>query len=184
MLRRRTRLLLLLLPALDLFAQSAPAARPKQSTLPSDLVAKVRKDLKLPEKQSCLDGHHLSLEQAVSTQWMMLNDAAGPSLLVKGLAPCLADGANGPLLVYGQFYDGWRKILDGTGRELLALRARSKGWGDLELWEQQSASDSIRRSYRFDGYEYKAAGCEMLQLADRTTGKPLPKPISSRCPKQ
>ncbi len=183
MLRRRSRFWLVLLPALGLSAQTPPATRPKQSTLPSDLVAKVRKDLKLTEKQPCLDTNHLSLEQSVATEWLILNDPAGPSLLVKGLAPCLANAGNGSMLVYGQFYDGWRRILDANGHQVLALRSKSKGWGDLELWEQQSASDSIRRVYRFDGYEYKAAGCEMVQLADRTTGKPLAKPISSRCAK-
>lgn len=181
--RRHARFLFVLWPALEILAQSQPAAQPKQHTLPSDLVAKVRTALKISDKQACLDTNHLRFEQSFTTQWLILNDSAGPALVVQGLAPCLADASNGPILLYGQFYDGWRAILNANGHQLQPLRSKSKGWGDLELWEQQSASDSMRRVYRFDGYEYKAAGCEMVQLADRATGKPLAKPIVSRCAK-
>jgi hypothetical protein len=181
--RHRTAFLLPFLPIFGLFAQSPPASRSKGSVLPSDLIAKVRENLKISDKQACLDSNHLSLEQAVSTRWLYLNEAAGPSLVVQGLAPCLAGAGNGPILVYGQFYDGWRKILDAEGHQIQESRARSKGWSELDVWQQQSPAESIRRNYRFDGYEYKAAGCEMVQLVDPATGKPLPKPITSRCAK-
>ena len=181
--RFRAQLLLTFLPIIGLCGQSQPVSKAREITLPSDLAPKVRQNLRVTDKQQCLDDNHLRLEQAISTEWLNLNEAAGPVLLLKGLAPCFASGANGSILLYGQFYDGWRKILDGTGHQVLPLRSKTKGWGDLEFWQQQSASESIRRLYRFDGYEYLAAGCEMVQLADRATGKPLPKPISSRCPK-
>ena len=86
-------------------------------------------------------------------------------------------------MLYGQFSEGWRRMLDGTGHEVQPLHSGTKGWADLGLSEQQSPSESIQRVYRFDGFAYKAAGCRQVQVADAATGQPLAKPVSKPCPK-
>ena len=87
------------------------------------------------------------------------------------------------MVLYGQFSEGWRRMLVGTGHQVVPLHSGTKSWADLELWEQESPSASIRRVYRFDGFAYKAAGCHEVQVADPATGQPLAKPISKACPK-
>ncbi len=167
-------------------ALCAPPQAPSPSTkmaLPSDLVSTLRQDLRFIDKQACLDEKHLRMDQAIATEWLNLNGTSGPVLLVRGLAPCLATGENGPILMYGQFSEGWRRLLDGTGHQVEPLHSGTKGWADLEFLEQQSASESIRRIYRFDGFAYKASSCRQVQISDPATGQPLSKPVSKPCPK-
>jgi hypothetical protein len=173
---------LFLWSTIGLFAQTQAPSSSKMA-LPSDLTATLRQDLKLADKQTCLDEKHLRFEQAISTEWLNLNSTAGPVLLVRGLAPCLTSGDNGPIVLYGQFGEGWRRLLVGTGREVLPLHSGTRGWADLESSEQQSPGESIRRVYRFDGFAYKAASCHQVQVADAASGQPLAKPISKACPK-
>jgi hypothetical protein len=166
-----------------LFAQTPTPSSSKKTALPADLIGTLRQDLKLADKQQCLDDKHLTLDQAISTEWLNLNSTAGPVLLVRGLAPCLAGADNGPVVLYGQFSEGWRRMLASTGHQVLPLRSGTKGWEDLELWEQQSPSESMRWIYHFDGFAYKAGSCHQVQVADSATGQPLAKPISKACPK-
>jgi hypothetical protein len=166
-----------------LFAQAQAPSSTKKTPLPADLIGTLRQDLKLGDKQECLDEKNVSLEQAISTEWLNLNSTAGPVLLVRGLAPCLASGDNGPIVLYGQFSEGWRRMLASTGHQVLPLHSGTKGWEDLELWEQQSPSESIRWVYHFDGFAYKAGSCHQVQVADPATGQLLAKPISKACSK-
>jgi len=177
----RASLVLSLWSIIGLFAQTpSPAGK---SALPSDLIGTLRQDFKLADSQQCLDDKHLRLDQAISTEWLNLNSTAGPVLLVRGLAPCLAGADNGPMVLYGQFSEGWRRMLAAPGHQVLPMHSGAKGWADLELSEQQSPSESIRRVYRFDGFAYKAASCHQVQTADPGTGQPLAKPVSKPCPK-
>ena len=164
---------------IGLFAQTpSPSSK---TPLPADLISTLRQDLRFGDKQRCLDEKNLRMDQAISTEWLNLNSTAGPVLLVKGLAPCFATADNGPIVLYGQFSEGWRRILNDTGHQVVPLHSGTRGWADLELWEQESPSESLRRSYRFDGFAYKAGSCHQVQTADPGTGQPLAKPISKPC---
>lgn len=100
---------------------------------------------------------------------------------VEGLAPCLAGANNGALLVYARFGDGWRKVSDETGQRLHRLATKRHGWRDLELWQHDSAFQSIRYVYQFDGKEYRAIRCNVVQFADALTTTAFPKPIYNPC---
>ena len=175
----RASVLLPLCSVIGLFAQT-PSPTSK-TPLPADLIATLRQDLRFADKQRCLDEKNLHMDQAISTEWLNLNSTAGPVLLVRGLAPCFASADNGPIVLYGQFSEGWRRMLNDTGRQVVPLHSGTRGWADLELWEQQSPSESIRRVYHFDGFAYKAGSCHQVQVADPATGQPLAKPISKPC---
>jgi hypothetical protein len=166
-----------------LFAQSKAPSPTKKPALPADLIATLRQDLKIADNQLCLDEKNLRMDQAISTEWLNLNSTAGPVLLVRGLGPCLASGDNGPIVLYGQFSEGWRRMLIGTGDQVVPLQSGTKGWEDLEFREQQSPSESTRWVYRFDGFAYKVGSCHQVQVADPATGQPLGKPISKPCAK-
>jgi len=176
----RTAVLLPLCSVIGLFAQGPSST--KKSALPADLVSTVRQDFKVGDKQQCLDDKHLRMDQAVATEWLSLNNSSGPVLLVRGISPCLASGENGQIILYGQFSEGWRRMLDGNGHDVQPLHSGTKGWADLGVAEQQSPSESIQRVYRFDGFAYKASGCRQVQVAD-ASGQPLAKPVSKPCPK-
>jgi hypothetical protein len=177
----RASVLLPLWSIIGLFAQTQAPPPTGKPPLPADLIATLRQDLRFPDKQQCTEEKHLRLDQMISTEWLNLNSTAGPVLLVRGLAPCLASADNGPIVLYGQFSEGWRRMLNDTGHQVLPLHSATRGWTDLELWEQQSPSESIRRVYRFDGFAYKAASCHQVQVADPGTGQPLAKPVSKPC---
>jgi hypothetical protein len=177
----RASVLFLLWSIVGLFAQAQAPPPANKMPLPADLIGTLRQDLKVGDKQQCLEDKHLRLDQAISTEWLNLNSTAGPVLLVRGVAPCLGSVDNGPIVLYGQFSEGWRRMLFDTGHQVMPLHSGTRGWADLEVWEQQSPSESIRRGYRFDGFAYKAGSCHQVQVADPATVQPLAKPISKPC---
>jgi len=142
--------------------------------LPHALVAAIQSDLEVSEAQACINEHQLTLEQMISTTRLSLDTHDGQSLFVWGLGPCFGGANNGPFLVYSRFGNKWRKIFDEIGNRLRPLRATSKGWHDLELQAHNSAFRSVRYVYRFDGRQYTAVRCNVVDHQ-------LPKPVYGPC---
>lgn len=149
--------------------------------LPSDVLRSIQADVGISDSDDCLRRNGLQFEQMIRTTWFSLAPKTADALLVEGLGPCIAGANNGTILVYRHLGESWQKVLDVSGAQVNTVPHQTHGLLDLVRWQHSSAFESVRFLYEFDGREYEAVRCEVVEFADPSTAKQYPKPKYMPC---
>ena len=122
-----------------------------------------------------------SLSKSVHTQSIRLAMDGAHTLLVRGSSSCLCGAQNCGFWVYRQKNRNYELLLKGAGSiKVNAGRNSSKGYRDVVSESHASAIETIVRTYRFNGIEYRLARCVSRAYYD-DSGKPTTAPISRPC---
>jgi hypothetical protein len=150
--------------------------------LPAALVSQIKGDLGVSDVDECLTQAHLTFGQRIRVSRLSLDSGGHPAILIQGLGTCVGAGANnGPFLLYAKFGQRWDKIFDETGQRVRQMKTTARGWKDLEVWAHNSAYESTRMVYRFDGTRYSPLSCRVVRYTIDEWDKPNRKPIYEPC---
>ena len=121
------------------------------------------------------------LKKSVHTQSVRLALNGARTLLVRGSGSCLCGAQNCAFWVYRQKNRRYELLLKGAGStKVNAGRDSRKGYRDIVSVSHASAIETIVRTYRFDGTEYRLARCLSRAYYD-DNGKPTRGPVSRPC---
>ena len=124
------------------------------------------------------------LGKSVRTQSIRLAVNGTRTLLVRGSGSCLCGAQNCGFWVYRQKNQKYELLLKGAGSiKVNAGHDARKGYRDIVSESHASAIETIVRTYRFDGSEYRLARCVSRAYYD-DNGKPTKDPISRPCGEQ
>ena len=121
------------------------------------------------------------LSKAVTVRSMQLAANGTSQLLIKGSNSCLCGAQNCGFWIYRKRKGEYDLLLAGPG--VIAIKAgndSARGYRDIISQSHASANETIVRTFRFDGTEYRLTRCESRAYYD-DNGKPTKAPISRPC---
>jgi hypothetical protein len=155
-------------------------AQTETPEIPPGLLMALQSDTSTAVKK-CVEQEGVPLRKMLRARWLDLGGTGKRSIVLEGLPPCLWGNSNGTILVYVRRGDGWHKVLDGIGSTLRRRSTTTQGWPDLVLWQHDTAFDGIELAYRFNGEEYRAVSCTVVESANPLNGKRYSSPKKSFC---
>jgi hypothetical protein len=121
------------------------------------------------------------LNKAVRLQSIQLAADGTSQLLVKGSTSCLCGAQNCSFWIYRKEHGKYKLLLAGPGAiKIKAGKNLAGGYRDVISQSHASANETILRTYRFDGKEYRLTRCESRAYND-DKGKPTKAPLSRPC---
>ena len=128
----------------------------------------------------CLSEENLSLPESVRIQPIDFSNAVD-GFIIQGMHRCLSSATGNAALLGFYPKDGrWEPVLSATGQRFDVRDPTTNGLRDLEIWQHDSASRSIRLIYRFDGSEYDVQACDRVTFSD-PAGARLVNPLQESC---
>ena len=121
------------------------------------------------------------LSKAVRVQSIRLAADRTSQLLIKGSNSCLCGAQNCPFWIYRKSRNAYELLLAGPG--VIKIKAGThfvSGYRDVISQSHASANETIVRTYRFDGTQYRLTRCESRAYYD-DNGKPTKAPVSRPC---
>jgi len=167
---------------MDIVARLNPTSTTRsRDLLPAELLNEIKKDLGLPDTQDCVQHSSEVFEQMIRATWLPLAASGDPAFYVEGLGPCFAGANNSPQLVYIRLGNKWRKVFEDSGSGIEVSTNRTSGLLDPICWQHDSAFQSFRFVYQFDGSFYTSTSCSVAQFGDILTGQNYPMPRYAPC---
>ncbi len=121
------------------------------------------------------------LRKSVSVQSMGLAADGTRQLLVRGSGSCLCGAQNCNFWIYRKKNRQYELLLKGDGStRVRAAQSSLNGYRDIISESHASAMETIIRTYRYDGKEYRPARCVSRAYYD-DNGKTTKVPISRPC---
>lgn len=128
----------------------------------------------------CLEKENLSLAESLRIHSIEFSEGVD-GFVIQGMHRCLSSGTgNAALLGFYPKEGRWNQVLSATGQRFNTRDATTNGLRDLEVWQHDSASRSIRLIYRFDGSKYDLQACDSITFSD-LAGARLLDPTHERC---
>ena len=160
---------------LTIFAASTSAQRRVRIPPPMSLLDVLDKD----DRECVLTNGGLS--KSVTVRSIRLGSDGTRQLLVRGSGSCLCGAQNCGFWVYRKRNQNYELLLKGAGSTRVnAARNSSQGYRDIVSQSHASAIETIVRTYRFNGSEYRLARCVSRAYYD-DNGNPTKVPISRPC---
>ena len=167
--------LVICVAVISIFAASATAQRRVTIPPPTSLLDV----LEIDDRQCVLTNG--GLRKSVTVRSIRLVSDGTRQLLVRGSGSCLCGAQNCGFWIYQQKNRSYELLLKGAGSiKVNAGRDSSNGYHDIVSESHASAIETILRTYRFDGREYRLARCVSRAYYD-DNGKPTRVPISRPC---
>jgi hypothetical protein len=154
-------------------ASSTRAQHRRAPKAPNDLLAILDQ-----EDRDCVEQSGLDKSVVVTPIQLSKNRS---QILVKGSGLCLCGAQNCAFWIYQKTGRNYELILKGTGStKVEAARAAANGYRNVVSESHASASETIVRTYRFDGSRYQLLTCVNRAYYD-DNGKYTKKPTNRPC---
>jgi hypothetical protein len=165
-----------------IFIGSANAvAQTRPSVAPKNLLAELEKD-----DRDCVVNNG-GLTKNVSAESIELT-RKGEQMLVRGSGICLCGAQNCGFWIYQKKGNKTELLLQGAGAtKVSAGRHFSKGFRDVISESHASATETIIRTYRYDGSRYQLQKCVSRGFFDdsgKQTSAPVERPCKEKPPRQ
>jgi peroxiredoxin len=155
-------------------ASSTRAQRRHPPKAPNNLLATLDQDDRHCVQQSGLD-------KSVAVTPIQLAVNRRRQILVRGSGLCLCGAQNCAFWIYQKTGQNYELLLKGTGStKVEAVRASAKGYRNVVSESHASASETIVRTYRYDGSRYQLLTCVNRAYYD-DNGKYTTKPTNRPC---
>jgi hypothetical protein len=132
------------------------------------------------EDRSCVIQNG-GLSKAVSVQPIQLAADRSQQILVRGSGLCLCGAQNCKFWIYRKSADTYDLLLKGiASTKVRPARRSTKGYRDVVGESHASASETLIRTYRFDGANYQLQRCVNRAYYD-VNGNQTKKPTFTPC---